>query len=89
MWLDSVPCQGIYTPFFNASKLKKGSIQAVVATAHKLAVIIWNMLSKKEQYNAPDTAKLEENQRKQAIKNVQRKIRDLDIKLEDLSFAVT
>lgn len=74
--------------FFQRIKIKKGSIQAVVATAHKLAVIIWNMLSKKEQYTAPDTAKLEEKKRLQAIKSIQRKIRSLDIKAEDLNFSV-
>ena len=75
--------------FFQRIKIKKGSIQAVVATAHKLAVIIWNMLSKNEQYTAPDTTKLEETQRRQSIKSIQRKIRSLDIKLEDLIFVTS
>ena len=73
--------------FFQRIKIKKGGIQAVVATAHKLAVIIWNMLSKKEPYIAPDTTQLQEKQRQQSIRSIQRKMRNLDIKLEDLNFA--
>jgi hypothetical protein len=38
------------TPFFKRIAYKKGRITAITATARKLAVIIWNMLTKAEPY---------------------------------------
>ncbi|MBD2705817.1 hypothetical protein IC229_34780 [Spirosoma sp. BT702] len=34
------------TPFFKRIAFKKGRIAAIIATARKLAVIIWNMINK-------------------------------------------
>jgi transposase len=41
--------EGALHQFFVRIKGKKGYMEAVVATVRKLAVIIWNMLAKKEQ----------------------------------------
>ena len=38
------------TPFFKRIAFKKGRIAAITATARKLAVIIWNMITKAEPY---------------------------------------
>lgn len=37
--------------FFNRINYKKGRVSAISATARKLAVIIWNMVVKKQPYN--------------------------------------
>ncbi|MBC7569638.1 MAG: IS110 family transposase, partial [Spirosoma sp.] len=38
------------SPFFKRIAYKKGRVAAITATAGKLAVIIWNMLTKEEPY---------------------------------------
>jgi len=39
-----------FTPFFRRIAFRKGRIAAIIATARKLAVIIWNIITKKEPY---------------------------------------
>ena len=40
--------------FYKKIAFKKGGIKAVTATARKLAVIIWNMITKKVAYKAQE-----------------------------------
>lgn len=78
--------EGALHQFFVRIKAKKGYMEAVVATARKLAVIIWNMLSKKEQYKPSEDAAYTEKLRVQAIKNMQKKLKRLNISPEELVF---
>ena len=77
---------GALHQFFVRIKIKKGYMEAVVATARKLAVIIWNMLSKKEQYKPTEDTAYTEKIRTQAIKNMQKKLKRLNISPEELVF---
>jgi transposase len=77
---------GALHQFFVRIKIKKGYMEAVVATARKLAVIIWNMLSKKEQYQPTEDAAYTEKLKAQAIKNMQKKLKRLNISPEELVF---
>ncbi len=78
--------KGALHQFFMRIKVKKGYMEAIVATARKLAVIIWNMLSKKEQYRPTEDKAYTEKLKVQAIKNIQRKLRKLNISPGDLVF---
>jgi transposase len=78
--------EGALHQFFVRIKAKKGYMEAVVATARKLAVIIWNMLHKKEQYQPTQNDAYLEKVRIQSIKNIQRKLKKLNIKPEELIF---
>lgn len=78
--------EGALHQFFVRIKIKKGYMEAVVATARKLAVIIWNMLSKKEQYKPTEDKAYTEKLRTQAIKNMQKKLKRLNILPEELIF---
>jgi transposase len=78
--------EGALHQFFVRIKIKKGYMEALVATARKLAVIIWNMLSKKEQYKPTEDAAYTEKLKAQAIKNMQKKLRRLNISPEELVF---
>lgn len=78
--------EGALHQFFVRIKIKKGYMEAVVATARKLAVIIWNMLSKKEQYKPTEDAAYTEKIKAQAIKNMQKKLKRLNISPEELVF---
>jgi hypothetical protein len=77
---------GALHQFFVRIKIKKGYMEAVVATARKLAVIIWNMLSKKEQYQPVEDTAYAEKLKAQAIKNMQKKLKRLNISPEELVF---
>jgi transposase len=72
--------------FFRKIAFKNGRMAAIVATARKIAVIIYKMLEKKEVY-AYNYSVIETLRAKQyQLKNIQKKIKQLNIKQEDLVF---
>ena len=75
--------------FFHRIAFKKGRMSAISATARKLAVIIWNMLTKKENYNYMPNEEYKEKIRSQKIKNIKKQIASLRLKPEDLIFVTT
>lgn len=77
----------VLSHFFKRICYKKGRMVAIVATAHKLAVIIWNMLTKKEPFNYIDETQYLNQIRKNQVKSIQRKILQLGIKPEEINFA--
>lgn len=77
---------GALHQFFMRIKFKKGHQQAIVATARKVAVIIWNMLSKKEAFKYETDDSYAKKIKEQAVKFVQRKIKKMGIKPEELTF---
>jgi hypothetical protein len=79
--------EGALHQFFQRIKYKKGNMQAIVATARKIAVIVWNMLSKKEQYKPVEDKVYADKVRAQVLKNLQRKMKAFNVKPEEISFA--
>jgi transposase len=77
---------GILHQFFIRIKTKKGYMEAVVATARKLAVIIWNMLAKKEPFKIMDDELYKQQVKTQTIRNIQRKLKKWNIQPEELVF---
>ncbi|MFC4231583.1 IS110 family transposase [Parasediminibacterium paludis] len=61
------------TPFFKRIAFKKGRIAAITATARKLAVIIWNMVTKVEPYKKTLTANSDKNKANQ-LKHIEKRI---------------
>ncbi len=59
--------------FYKRIAFKKGSTKAITATARKLAVIIWNMITKKVPYQAQETYVYLDQKRKQ-LANLRRKM---------------
>ena len=72
--------------FFKRIQYKKGRLVAIVATARKLATIVWNMLVKKVEYNPVPLQQNVDKIRQIQLKNIQRKIRQLNVKEEELLF---
>lgn len=72
--------------FFKRLSFKYGRGAAITATARKLAVILWNMITKQEPYNTPSTEVYEDRIRQISLKNIQRKISKLKIQPHDLCF---
>lgn len=78
---------GYLVYFFKRIQRRKERSAAIMATANKLSKIIWSMLVKKEAYNPVMPAEYLDNIRKKEVKNIQRKIRQLNIKEEEILFA--
>ena len=80
--------EGHLNDFFRRINYKKGRATAVSATARKLAVIIWNMLSKHEQYKPPTEYLFLDQKRKMKLVNrIRKKIAKFDLKPEDVGFS--
>ena len=65
--------------FFSRIAYRKGRGAAITATARKLAVIIYNLLTKKEAFDAHYYATQKVNNRKKNIRSLQRKIASLGL----------
>ncbi len=74
--------------FFKRIERRKHRTVAIVATARKLAVILWNMLVKKQPYNPAPPIEYLNKIRFNQVKHIQRKIRQLDILETELTFAL-
>lgn len=72
------------TPFFKRIAFKKGRIAAIIATARKLAVIIWNMLTKAEAYQKERVEVNGEKQRAIQLKHLDKKLHALQLSKEEL-----
>jgi hypothetical protein len=74
-------------PFFQRILHRYGRGAAIIATARKLAVIIWNMLTKNEPYKPYDTAKIESQMREKQIKKINKLMQVFDVKASEVKFA--
>ena len=76
--------------FFKRILYKTDRPTAISATARKLAVILWNMITKKEAYKPPTEYLLLDQKRKlKLVKQVRKTIAKFDLKPEDVGFAAT
>ncbi len=76
------------TPFFRRVAFKKGRVVAITATARKLAVIIWHMLTKGEAYRKEDVEQSAEKQRAVKLRQIDRKLHSLQLSGEELAMLV-
>ena len=75
--------------FFKRVLYRKGRQAAVSATARKLAVIVWNMVSKKMQYTPPrEYMFLDEKRKLKIVQRIRRNIAKFDIKPNDIGLLV-
>ena len=76
--------------FFRKILYKKGRTAAVSATARKLAVIIWNMIVKKQPNNPPTQYLFLDQKRKMGlIKKMKKQINKFEITGDDLGLATS
>ena len=73
--------------FFRKIAYKNGRTAAIIATARKIAVIIYKMLEKNEPYNYDYLKPELERIKKLQVRNIQKRIKQLNIKQEDLVFS--
>lgn len=62
---------------------KKGRVAAVTATARKIAIIIWNMITRTEEYSSQRISADREKFRLKRLKQVQRNIHNLNLSQEE------
>lgn len=75
--------------FFKKIAYRKGRQSAVSATARKLGVIIWNMVTKKEPYQPPTQYLFLDQKRKLGLaKRIKKQMEKFDLKPEDVGFAM-
>ncbi|WP_317171338.1 transposase [Spirosoma utsteinense] len=72
------------TPFFKRIAYKKGRVAAITATARKLAVIIWNMITKGEPYKKTQVKANSQRTKEAGLRQVQRRIEALDLSPDEL-----
>mgnify|MGYP001608046435 FL=1 len=73
--------------FFHRIAYRKGRKVAIVATARKIAVTVYNMLQKRQAWQPQPMEEYEKKIRTQKIKNIQRTISQMGVKAEELAFA--
>lgn len=79
--------EGHLADFFRRINYKKGRATAVSATARKLAVIIWNMLSRGTPYQPPtEYLFLDQKRKLKLVNRIKRNIAKFEIKPEDVGF---
>ena len=67
--------------FYRRMKARLGAAQANVATAHKLARIVYHMLKHRQPYRDPGEAYYDQQWRERAIRNLKRKAASLGLEL--------
>lgn len=76
--------------FFNRVSFRRGRQAAVSATARKLAVILWSMVTKGMPYRPPtEYLFLDQKRKMKLVSGIKKKIAKLDLKPEDLGFVNT
>ncbi len=74
--------------FFKRVLYKSDRVAAISATARKLAVIIWNMITKKVPYNPPkEYLMLDQKRKLKLVARVKKTIAKFELKPEDVGFA--
>lgn len=78
--------EGALHQFFKRIAYRKSRLAAITATARKLAVIIWHMLSYKQNYIPINQSIYQHKIRVAQLKNLQRRINQLNVKPDELKF---
>ena len=75
---------GYLVSFFKKKAYQKGRGAAITATARKLAVIIWNMLSHKKEYLPIDMKAHKQKAKIKLLQAIANKMKRMDITLEEI-----
>ena len=73
------------TPFFKRIAFRKGRVAAVTATARKLAIIIWNMITKVQPYKKNEIVMNNERHKATHLKQIESRIGTLQLNRNELT----
>lgn len=76
--------KGALTSFFKRIAYKKGREAAIIATARKVAVIIWNMIDKQMPYKPLEEKIYNEKIKQNVLNGIRKKMKRLDLSINDL-----
>ena len=76
---------GALNSFFKKKAYQKGRGAAITATARKLATIVWNMLTYKEEYKPMSEVVYKDKIKQKVIANINNNMRRLGIDIDDLN----
>ena len=76
---------GFLVTFFRRIAYKKGRAAAITATARKIAIMIWNMIMKKQEYKPIKTEEYMEKLKEIKTKQVEKIIQKYNIDIYSLS----
>jgi hypothetical protein len=76
--------------FYKRVAYRRRATAAVSATARKLAVVIWNMVTRKIPYKPPtDYLFLDQKRKLKLVEKIKKNIAKLDLKPHDVGFTTT
>jgi len=76
--------------FFKRVLYRRGRTAAVSATARKIAVIIWNMIVKRVEYNPPiQYLFLDQKRKMKLVQRIRKSITKFEIKPDELGFVTS
>ena len=76
--------------FFRRVAFRRGRTAAISATARKLAVILWNMITKHVPYQPPtEYLFLDQKRKMRMVNRIKKNIAKLDLKPEDVGFVTS
>jgi transposase len=75
--------EGSFKAFFKRIAYKNGRAAAITATARKLAVIIWNMITKRQEYMPMEEEGYKEKVKMNVVNNMRKNIKRLNITAEE------
>lgn len=73
--------------FFKRIAIKKDRLNAIVATARKLAIIYYNMITKKEEFNYIPNEEYEKRLRSRQVNRIKKLIAQYKLDMHELEFA--
>ena len=76
---------GVLKKIFSRIAFKKGRAAAITALARRLAEIFWIMTVRKVPYKAQNEKEYDEQTKKSIIKNIQHKMRKMNLTAEDIA----
>jgi hypothetical protein len=74
--------QSLFGAFFRAIRGKRGAETAIVATAHKIARVVYHRLKYREACTPESSQALDQKRRQRELNNLQRRAQALGYKLE-------
>lgn len=74
------------TPFFKRIAYRKGRIAAITATARKLAIIIWNMITKSENYHEVNYEEISEKRKMTQLNALGKRLSKMNLGNEEVKF---
>ena len=72
--------------FFVRISIHKERAATVTAAARKLAMIIWNMIVKRQSNSPPNRYEFLDKKRKRKVREIQKLIANFNIKAEEIEF---